>query len=120
MPHLIIEYTSNLDTFDTASCLAATNKSLIESGHFQEADIKSRTVRVENFLVGLGSSQHAFIAARLYILPGRSEEVKQDLSARLVHALQQQLPSGTGLRTQISVETLDINKPAYAKAVVEG
>ncbi len=119
MPHLIIEYSKNLASFDPASCLAATNAALIDSGHFQEADIKSRAIRLDTFLVGSGSPEHAFIAARLYILPGRSLEIKQDLSTRLVRALQQQLPAGTGLRTQISVETLDIERPGYTKAVVE-
>lgn len=119
MPHLALEYSENLVQFDAVVCLAKANAALVASGQFEEADIKSRAFCVTTFRVGSAPAGRAFVAARLSILSGRSLETKQDLSQRVLQALQQQLPSGTGLNTQLSVEVVDIDRASYAKAVVE-
>ncbi|MEC4717717.1 5-carboxymethyl-2-hydroxymuconate Delta-isomerase [Noviherbaspirillum sp. CPCC 100848] len=119
MPHLFVEYSENLAQFDAAACLATANAELVASGHFEEVDIKSRACCVAAFRVGSAPAGRAFVAARLSILSGRSPEAKQDLSQRVLKALQQHLPSGTGLNTQLSVEVVDIDRSSYAKAVVE-
>lgn len=119
MPHLVVEYSENLAQFESAACLAIVNAALVASGHFEEADIKSRACCVEAFQVGSESAGRAFIAARLSILSGRNLETKQDLSQLVLQALQQQLPAGMGLNTQVSVEVIDIDRNSYAKAVVE-
>lgn len=118
MPHLVIEYTENLALPDPAACLSAVNAALVASGQFEEVDIKSRAYPVAAFLVGTEHAGRAFVAARLSILSGRSLETKQDLSQRVLRALQQHLPSGTGLSTQVSVEVVEIERSTYAKCVV--
>jgi 5-carboxymethyl-2-hydroxymuconate isomerase len=118
MPHLVIEYSENLASFDPVACLPAVNAALAASGQFEEADIKSRACRVAAFCVGTEPAGRAFVAARLSILSGRTLEIKQDLSQRVLQALQQHLPSATGLSTQVSVEVVDIDRPSYAKCVV--
>jgi 5-carboxymethyl-2-hydroxymuconate isomerase len=119
MPHLVLEYSENLEQFDAAACLAIANAALVASGQFEEADIKSRAFCVAAFRVGSAPAGCAFIAARLSILSGRSLETKQDLSQRVLQALQQQFLSGAGFNTQLSVEVIDIDRASYAKAVVE-
>ncbi|MDQ3288786.1 MAG: hypothetical protein M3Q42_11115 [Pseudomonadota bacterium] len=64
------------------------------------------------------SSGRAFVAARLSILSGRSLEIKQDLSRRVLETLQQHVPVGAGLVTQVSVEVAEIDRATYAKAVM--
>ncbi|MGB7481598.1 MAG: 5-carboxymethyl-2-hydroxymuconate Delta-isomerase [Burkholderiaceae bacterium] len=118
MPHLVVEYSQNLASFDAPACLATANAALAASGHFEEADIKSRAYRVATFRVGSEPVERAFVAARLSILSGRSLEAKQDLSQRVLRALQQHIPAGTSPDTQVSVEITDIDRASYAKAVV--
>ena len=93
MPHLVIEYSQNLASFDAPACLATANAALAASRHFDEADIKSRAYCVATFRVGSEPVERAFVAARLSILSGRSLEAKQDLSQRVLRALQQHIPS---------------------------
>lgn len=119
MPHLVIEYTDNLALPDPAAWLSAANAALVASGQFIEADIKSRAYPVAAFHIGTEPAARAFVAARLSILSGRSIEVKQDLSQRVLQALQQHLPPATGLSTQVSVEVVEIERSTYAKCVVE-
>ena len=118
MPHLVIEYSENLASLDPAACLTAANAALVASGQFDEADIKSRAYRVAAFRIGAADDGRAFVAARLSILSGRSLETRQDLSQRVLQALQQHLPPAAGLSTQVSVEVVEIERSTYAKCVV--
>ena len=119
MPHLVIEYTDNLALPDPASCLSTVNAALAASGQFEEADIKSRAYPVAAFRIGTEHAGRAFVAARLSILSGRSLETKQDLSQRVLLALQRHVPPAPGLSTQVSVEVVEIERSTYAKCVVE-
>ena len=117
MPHLTVEYTANLTALDTPALLQCLNKTLLASGQFEELDIKSRAVALDCFRVGNRDSGQAFVHAKLAILSGRSEAVKQQLSAALLAELQG-LQWPTGLSVQLCVEILDIHRPSYAKATV--
>ena len=54
MPHLIVEYSANLEGFPEAQVLDALNATVIATGQVQkEADLKSRTFRTEHFVIGI-------------------------------------------------------------------
>ncbi len=118
MPHLTVEYTNNLPTFDAADALLALNRALVSSGHFEDIDIKSRAIQLDTHLVGLGQPCHGFVHAKLAILSGRSEDTKRALSETLLRALQDasQWPADTDV--QLCVEVLEIERASYAKVTV--
>lgn len=116
MTHLTLEYTDNLPQFDAAGTLQALNEALVASGHFDEIDIKSRAVRLDTFLVGTAHAGRGFASVRLAILSGRPTEVKQALSASLLHVLKQRPGSPAGMHVQLCVEILEIDRETYAKA----
>ena len=72
MPHLTLEYSSNLPGFDAQAALAHVNQMLDASGLFREIDIKSRAYPCPQFQVGLADSGRGFIHARIAIMPGRT------------------------------------------------
>ena len=92
MPHLTMEYTDNLSQLNPRETLLALNKGLIASGHFKEADIKSRAIALDTFVIGDSAKNRAFIYAKLAILSGRSTEIKRTLSANLLDILKQLCP----------------------------
>jgi len=118
MPHLTVEYTSNLPTFDANDVLLALNKVLASCGHFEDMDIKSRALRLDTHLVGLGQPCHGFVHAKLAILSGRSEDTKRALSDALLRALQAvgRWPADTDV--QLCVEVQEIERASYAKVTV--
>lgn len=118
MPHLTIEYSSNLSTAITPALLRVVNHALLGTGQFEEADIKSRALAFDRFAVGTADNPRGFVAARLAILSGRSAEAKRDLSAALLAALESTITVG-GMELQISVEIVDIDRDSYAKAVIQ-
>lgn len=117
MPHLVLEYSANLEDFDPKTSLQAVNAYLANTGHFQEIDIKSRAIQVEHFEIGIHSDNRAFIAARLALLTGRTEDVKTMLSNGILHELQAHVQAKHPLHIQISVEIVEIDNTCYAKIV---
>lgn len=116
MPHLTLQYTANLDGFDAAGALAATNQALVDSGHFDEVAIKSRAIRLEHYRVGLAGSGRAFVHVLLKVMPGRSRAVRQALGQALLEALRG--VTATGLHCQLCVEVEELESSTYAKAIL--
>ncbi len=117
MPHLTLEYTDNLIQFQAAPVLLALNQALLDSGHFEEQDIKSRAVRLDAYRTGTLPVQRAFVHARLAILSGRSAETKLLLSTNLLHVLGGVCEWPADLKVQVSVEVQDIERASYAKSI---
>ncbi|GGY25431.1 5-carboxymethyl-2-hydroxymuconate Delta-isomerase [Paludibacterium paludis] len=120
MPHLTLEYSANLERFDAALALEHINRDLAASGHFEEADIKSRARKTDTFAIGTRRAGRAFVHAKLAILTGRDIETRRALSACVLNALQSRVPAHPGLDIQVCAEIVDIERDSYAKTVVTG
>ena len=119
MPHLTLEYSANLTAFDAKATLLAMNTALAATGHFVEADIKSRSHRCDTFAVGTSSEPRAFVHADLAILSGRPLETKRELSAAVLAVLQAQCSAPAGVHLQLSVQVLEIERESYAKVSID-
>jgi 5-carboxymethyl-2-hydroxymuconate isomerase len=118
MPHLTLEYSDNLLQFDAARTLLDLNKMLVESGHFDEIDIKSRAVRFSTFRVGTVTEGRGFVHVKLALLSGRSIETKRALAESLMRVLEQRQELAAGVHVQFCVEMQDIERETYVKASI--
>ena len=119
MPHLTLEFTNNLSGFDAQKALLHMNKAIFQSGHFDEADIKSRAIPIDCFVIGTSPENRAFIHAKLAVLSNRPPAVRQALSTMLLQELGGLLPEHRELHVQICVEILEIERDTYSKAVLD-
>lgn len=118
MPHLIIEYAQNLDD-STAECLVATaHETLMSSGEFSAADVKTRAVRVPLFRVG-HDSDAGFVHCMLYLIEGRSTKVRAELARAVVEGVVGSLGGRLVPGTQVTCDVRDIDVGTYAKLVVD-
>lgn len=115
MPHLIVEYSTNLPHFPEAETLKALNASLSAHPEVQEADLKTRIVVADSFEIGTAPAQRAFVHAQLRLLSGRTPEVKKDLSGRIIAVLRDLTPRPQGVTVQLSAEVVDMDRGSYAK-----
>ncbi|WP_343591244.1 5-carboxymethyl-2-hydroxymuconate Delta-isomerase [Paracidovorax wautersii] len=116
MPHLTIEYTDNLAGFPEAEVLQAVNAAVASHPQIpEEADLKTRLVRVSRFEIGTAPANRAFIHAQLRLLSGRSPEVKKELTTRIADVLRRLSPRPEGVMVQLSAEVVDMDRPSYAK-----
>lgn len=120
MPNLTLEYTANLPAVDLAAVLAECNRTAADSGQFSEIDIKSRAVRVDDFVIGTEAGDRAFVYVTFALLAGRSPEIKRDLSQRLQTVLQKHFTAPPGQTLQIAVEMRDMERDSFIKVTRTG
>ena len=120
MPHLTLEYTRNLNLPDASATLAALNAAMAGSGLFDEADIKSRAIALDNFKIGTAPAPRAFAHVRIALLAGRSSQQRKTLADAVLAALAVAVNGQIGTEIQLSVETVELDRTSYAKAVING
>ena len=120
MPHLTLEYTRNLAGFDPRQALAAVNEAMFDSGLFGEPDIKSRAIGLDCYQVGVQSGGRGFVHICIAMLSGRSSEERKQLADAVLAALSAAVNAEPGMEIQLSVETVDLDRPSYAKALIHG
>ncbi len=86
MPHLTLEYSSNLE-FEIQPLLARLHSELVVTGAVSLKAIKSRAVRRSEYRVADGNPDYAFVFVSLLILEGRPPEVKRELAQRVMAVL---------------------------------
>ena len=120
MPHLTIEYSRNLeDSFALADTLREVNATLVASGQIKdELDLKSRIVPLDVTVVGTGAGDRGFVYCLLRLLPGRTDEVKAELSERIGVVMRNRIPRPDGMVVQLSVGVTEMHKPSYVKEVL--
>ncbi|MFN3659131.1 MAG: 5-carboxymethyl-2-hydroxymuconate Delta-isomerase [Pseudolabrys sp.] len=92
MPHIIIEYSANLeDRLDVAALVADLHQAAVDSAVADLAGIRTRAARREHFRVADGKPENGFvhIVARLRV--GRSEEQRRKLGELLLAAADKRL-----------------------------
>jgi 5-carboxymethyl-2-hydroxymuconate isomerase len=115
VPHLTLEYTSNLPAATASQELFAhLHQILAEVGGIRLGNCKSRAVALSNYYVGAGDPEEAFVHLDVRFLAGRPAEVKRAVGEALLAALRQAYASGE-LPVQITVEISDIPKENYFK-----
>ena len=117
MPHCILEYSANVpDRPDLARVLSDVHAALMATGQFTLADIKSRAVRHEHFLIGDGDPARVFVTLTVQILGGRSDEVKEQISEAVLTALARHFPESLAARTcSLTVQVCDIHRASYRR-----
>ena len=119
MPHCILEYSANIaDEPDFRQLLLEVHDYLESTGLFKKADIKSRVVGHDKFVIGDGAPDRAFVTLNLCVLAGRDDSVKAGLSGSIVKILERYFPKTLAeRRCSLTVRITDMHKGSYGKSV---
>ncbi|HBC3957033.1 5-carboxymethyl-2-hydroxymuconate Delta-isomerase [Vibrio parahaemolyticus] len=91
MPNLVLEYSNSVEErVNVQGLLEDLHKAALESGLFELASVKSRTLRCHNWLIGEAGDSLDFIHINFDLLSGRTPEQKRELSRALMAVLQEQ------------------------------
>ena len=117
MPHCILEASDNLlDAPDWSALLAGIHQVLVDSGLFQEEDIKSRVLRHAHFRVADGAPDRAFVTLDVQVLEGREDAVKARLSEAMLALLATAFPrTSAAMRLNVTVQISDLHRPSYRR-----
>jgi len=86
VPHLILEYTDNLDV-DVQPLLARLHEEVVATGAINLKGVKSRTVRHSDYRIADGNGNYAFVHVSLLIREGRPVEVQKEAARRVMAVL---------------------------------
>ena len=112
MPHIIIEYSENLEQdLDINLLMKTSHEAAFSSGLFGEADIKVRVYRCDNSLVAGQTASTISILVRL--LAGRDAAAKKALT-QVIHDAVKSMGMDVN---SLSVEAVDMERESYSKSV---
>ena len=84
MPHLIVEYSANLEADLAPKALAeAVHAAALETGVFPIGGCRTRLARRECFVIGDGHPDNRFIHVQARIGTGRSADVRQQAAEHI-------------------------------------
>ena len=117
MPHLTLEYTSNVaGSPPTPELLLNLHGLLNAVAGIRPENCKSRWREVDGWVVGAGDADSAFVHLDLRFLEGRPLEVQQAVGEGALEILRAHfLPAPPGVDLQITVEVHEIRKATYFK-----
>ncbi|HDH03286.1 MAG TPA: 5-carboxymethyl-2-hydroxymuconate Delta-isomerase [Actinobacteria bacterium] len=111
MPHLVLEYSANLESeVDIAKLVSALHEAAMTSGVFKPGAVRTRAVSREIYMIADGHPDNRFAHLVVRIGSGRSPEVKRDLGRHLFEALTETLAEVSQTRPlAISMEVQEID-----------
>lgn len=111
MPHVITEYSANLEgVVDIPALVAELHDTAIESGLFQVGGIRSRAKRRDIFRVADGDPDNGFVFIVARIAPGRPMEKRKALGEALLATAAKRLDpvfKSRGLSLAVEITELD-------------
>lgn len=87
MPHIIVEYTANLDHLAWDEVLKVLHEAAAEMAELPLPGLRSRAHRCADFRVSDGKPENAFVHVVLRMGHGRSEEARERIGKHVFAAL---------------------------------
>lgn len=115
MPHLDLEYSSNVVAEDMAKLAAKLHGILVTVADVEIENCKTRWRAVPNYHIGEGGPGTAFVHLTIRLLTGRPSEVRRDVAQSTLNLLRSHLRPPPGVACQYTVDIGDIDAVTYAK-----
>jgi 5-carboxymethyl-2-hydroxymuconate isomerase len=117
MPHLILEYSDNLEMPVVAEeIFKPLHAALVEFQPIKLADIKSRAIPCENYYIGAGTPESVFVHLTVKILTGRSIEERRKMSQRMLGLLEELFAGALAKQPcDITVDICEMERQSYGK-----
>jgi len=118
MPQLTFQYTANIDRdVNFKNIFSTLHEILANTGGIKIDNCKSRAIKLDNYYIGRGESNNAFIHLDVRFLAGRSVELKKEIGRQILDFLKDiYAPSMAKYNLQITVEIGDIAGEFYFKS----
>jgi 5-carboxymethyl-2-hydroxymuconate isomerase len=118
MPHLMIDYSANVEPDVDIGALCDTLRDVAASiDAFPLAGVKVRAVRVDHYAIADGNPEHGFIDISVRIREGRDMEIKQNAAQTIFDAANEFVADVMRRRSlALSVELRDIDAALSPKS----
>ncbi|WP_025897041.1 5-carboxymethyl-2-hydroxymuconate Delta-isomerase [Sneathiella glossodoripedis] len=114
MPHFVLEYAADIEqTVDIPKTMKAVQDVADECDFMNLADVKIRAKAFDHYL--MPEPGQTFFHVTVYLLEGRTDEMKEGLAIDLRSVLEKLMPTVTS----IGIDVRDMNRTAYKKRVLD-
>jgi len=113
MPHVILEYTANMEPFEVQPLLAQLHDEIAATGAVNLKGLKSRAIRLTDYRLADGDEDYAFVHVQMWIRHGRSHETKQEIAQRAMAVLEEAF----GHRRQDGFLSLSVDVQELAEGI---
>ena len=120
MPHIIVEYSGNLDgAVDVPGLLNALHQAMIDTGVAETAAIRTRAIRLEHFCIADRDPKNGFLHITVRMREGRPKEAYQKVADALMAAAETSLERAFASHPlQLAVEIQEMNQLTLRKNTV--
>jgi 5-carboxymethyl-2-hydroxymuconate isomerase len=87
MPHLIVEYSANVENqIDVLKLIETVHQAALRTGVFEVAAVRTRAERREYYVIADGHRDNAFVAIFVRVAKGRPPETRERLGQEIFDA----------------------------------
>jgi 5-carboxymethyl-2-hydroxymuconate isomerase len=117
MPHLTLEYSSNIkEEKGLRPLFQRLHNILVQIAKARLEDCKSRAVEHKQFYLGNGGSENAFVHVEILLAEGRSVKVRQEIGKKTLEVLESHFSQSLeDLNFQITIEIKEFPRKFYFK-----
>ncbi len=117
MPHCILEYSNNISEQPNHSLiLSQIHNALFSTGLFDFNDIKSRIIVHNEFYIGDGNTERAFVSLAVEILSGKDEDTKKRIAEDCLKVLETNFQDSIkAMKFSLTVQIREIDKVSYSR-----
>jgi len=110
VPHITIEYSRNVtETNDIEQLVDAVHQTVVDLAIAKLTGIRTRAVERSIHRVADGDPRYGFIAVRIHMAPGRSDQIKRALLEAVADAVDRAAPPSDRCIAAVSVEITEID-----------
>ena len=116
MPHILLEYSDNIDfQADSTALFQNIHQLLTKELPTKLSGCRSRCIAHKVFYIGDGSTQNAFVHLTIQFLRGRSDDKKRLIGSEILRLLSECFNKyKSEFDVQFSVEFLDLDQNYFA------
>lgn len=118
MPHIVVEYSANLENqIDILKLVETIHHAALKTGVFEVAAVRTRAARRDYYAIADGHRDNAFVAIWARIAPGRPVETRQRVGQEIFDAacaFLQKVYDTTPIGISLEVQEID-NTAAFRK-----
>jgi 5-carboxymethyl-2-hydroxymuconate isomerase len=111
VPHIIVEYSANLEeAVPIAALVADVHRAVLATGIFKLGAVRTRAARRDIFFIADGDPDNAFINVIARVASGRPLEKRRGLAEAIMAVIEREtaaLAASRGLALSIYVEEID-------------
>lgn len=116
MPHIILEYTDNVLPADLQAFWGRLHPMLVEVAQVRLQDIKSRAYRCQDYHMGGGEADCAFVHLTIRLLEGRDGEALGRIGRAAMELLQETFAATlAGRSCDLTIELAGMRRDGYFK-----